>query len=149
TDDAPAVDEVEGGLTTRRADLVLLDLDGAHLADLEFAVLRVGDLGGGRSTNLEAHGGVELEGAATRGGTRVAVHHTDLLADLVDEDHHCVRLTGGVGDETESFGHHAGLGTDLQVGEFAFQLNLRGERCHRVDADYVSSSRFEDLAGDV
>ena len=44
-------------------------LDGADLAD------------------VQAHGGVELQGVAAGGGLGVAEHHPDLHADLVDEDH--------------------------------------------------------------
>ena len=33
-----------------------------------------------------AHRGIELQRAAAGGGFRIAEHHADLLADLVDED---------------------------------------------------------------
>ena len=38
--------------------------------------------------HVQAHGGVELQRAAAGGGLWVAVHHADLLAQLVDEDGH-------------------------------------------------------------
>src|SRR3546814_1949807 len=52
----------------------------------------VAHLDGADAADVEADRGIEFQRMAAGGGLRVAEHHTDLHADLVDEDHHGVRL---------------------------------------------------------
>src|SRR5262245_51424874 len=76
-----AVEDAYLGLAERRRDLVLHDLDLGAAADHLVAVLDRA-----QATDVEAHRSVELERVAARGGLRIAEHHPDLHADLVDED---------------------------------------------------------------
>src|SRR6202142_4518968 len=81
-----AVHDVELGDAERRGDLVLDDLDADPAADGLRAVLDGLD-----AADVQAHRGVELEGAAAGRDLRVAEHHADLLAQLVGEDEGGVR----------------------------------------------------------
>src|SRR5437660_11543799 len=79
--DALAEHDVELRLLERRRHLVLRDLDPGAAADHFRALLELLD-----TPDFEADRGPELQRAAAGSGFRVAVHHPDLLADLVDED---------------------------------------------------------------
>src|SRR5207249_7459364 len=79
--DAFAVHHVEFGLAERRRHFVLHDLDARAAAHHGVAVLDAGD-----AANVHADRRVELQRTPSRGGLRVAEHHADLLAQLVDED---------------------------------------------------------------
>ena len=84
--DADAVQDVELGLLEGRRHLVLDDLDAGAVTHGLRAVLQRLD-----ATDVEAHRRVELERLAAGGGLGAAEEHTDLLAQLVDEDHRGVR----------------------------------------------------------
>src|SRR5690242_14009644 len=79
--DAGAVHDLEFCFAERRGDLVLHHLDSSLVADHFFT-----GLDGADAADVEAHRAVELERVATGSGLRIAEHHADLHADLVDED---------------------------------------------------------------
>src|SRR6202035_1770998 len=79
--DALAIHDVEFGLAERRRHLVLHDLHPRPAADHRLAILDRAD-----APDVEADRRVEFQRAATGGRLRVAEHHADLLAELVDED---------------------------------------------------------------
>src|SRR3990167_2344147 len=104
--DAFTVQDVELGCFERRRDLVLDDLDLGFVADDLVALLDGAD-----ATDVQTHRGVELQRIAARGGFRTAEHHTDLHADLVDEDDHAVGLLDVGGELAQGLAHQAGLQT--------------------------------------
>ena len=75
-----AVRHVELRLAERRGALVLHDLHLHPRADHLFPFL---DLR--RAADVQAYGGVELEGPAARRRLRVAEHHSNLFTNLIDE----------------------------------------------------------------
>src|ERR1035437_9655548 len=79
--DALAVDDVELRLAEGRGHLVFDDLDLGAVAGDDVAVLDGGD-----AADVHAHRGIELEGATSGGGFRVAEHDADLFADLINEN---------------------------------------------------------------
>ena len=78
--DPLAVDDVELGLPEGRRELILHDLRADPRPHGLGAVLQVVDL-----AHVQANGRVELERTAAGRRFGVAEHHTDLLAELVDE----------------------------------------------------------------
>src|SRR5206468_9187099 len=127
-------------------DLVLHNLDLHSGADHFFAFF---DLR--HAANVDAHRGVELEGAATAGGLWVAEHHTDLFADLVDEDQACSGLGDDAGELPQGLRHQPRLQSHLHIAHLAFELGARNERGHGVDDDQIDGARadkdFSDLQG--
>src|SRR5690606_34164309 len=82
TRDADTVEDVELRLLEGRRHLVLDDLHSRAVADCVGAVFERLD-----ATDVEANRGVELECLAAGGRLWTAEEDTDLLAQLVDEDH--------------------------------------------------------------
>ena len=102
------IHDVEFHHLKRRRHLVLDHFDAGLVAHHFFAVLDGTD-----AADIKAHRGIELQGIAARrrlGGTK---HHTNLHADLVDENHHAIRFGDGTRELAQSLAHQAGL----QAGE--------------------------------
>ena len=124
---------------------VLDDLHAGIVPDDLVAILKLAD-----TTDVQTHGGVELQGVTTRSrfGGAVGIP-TDLLSELVDED------TGGIGladsprDLTQGLRHEAGLQTYLRLTHIALDLLLRHQGCDGVDDDQVDGTRADDLLGDM
>src|SRR6185437_8040212 len=76
-----AVENFELGLPEWWGHLVLDHLDAGFRADHLVALLDCAD-----TADIQSNGRVELQRVAAGGGFRVAEHHADLHADLVDED---------------------------------------------------------------
>src|SRR3546814_20077636 len=74
-------------------DLVLDHFDAGGVADDLVAVL---DLAG--AADVEADRGIEFQRVAARRRLGIAVHHADLHAKLVDEDHHATRAADRNGE---------------------------------------------------
>src|SRR5205085_5486263 len=85
--DALAIHDFELDLLEGRRQLVLHHFDAGGVADHLVALLDGAD-----AADVEADGGVKFQRVAAGGGFRRAVHHADLHADLVDEDHHGMGL---------------------------------------------------------
>ena len=126
--DALAVENVELRGSERRRDLVLDDLRLRAVADDGCAVLELL-----AAADVDAHGRIELERTAARRRLRIAVHHADLLAKLVDEDAGRVRLVDDAGQLAQRLAHQARLQADEGIAHLAVDFGLRHKRCHRVD----------------
>src|ERR1700760_553344 len=92
TRDALAVEDVEFCLAKWRGNLVLHDLHFGSGADHGVAVFDSRD-----AADIDTYGGVELQRTSAGGGLRIAEHHADLLADLIDEDQAGARLRNCAG----------------------------------------------------
>src|SRR5206468_196114 len=117
TRDALAVHDFEFGFAKRRSDLVLHDLHARLVADHFLAILDGAD-----AADVEAHGGVELERVAAGGGFRIAEHHADLHANLVDEDDHGVRARDVAGELAQRLRHQSGMQAHLRLAHLTFDL---------------------------
>src|ERR1700749_1585383 len=81
-----AIHDIEIDDFERRRHLVLDDLDARLVADDLVPLFDRAD-----APDVETDRGVELECVAARRGLRIAEHHTNLVPDLIDKDHHCAR----------------------------------------------------------
>jgi hypothetical protein len=142
--DALAVQDVEQRLAERRRDLVLDDLDARLVADDLLALLDRAD-----AADVEAHRRVELERVAAGRGLRVAEHHADLHADLVDEDHEHVRALDVGRELAQRLAHQPRLQPRQLVAHLALDLGLRHQRRDRVDDDHVDAARAHQHVGDL
>src|ERR1700722_18668505 len=115
--DALAVHDVELDLLKRRRELVLDHLDPGLVAGDLVAVLDDAD-----AADVEAHRGVEFERIAAGRGLRAAVHHPDLHADLVDEDHHGVGAADRGGELAQRLAHQPRLHAGLVVAHLTLEL---------------------------
>jgi hypothetical protein len=128
-------------ISSTESHLVLddLDLDGDALVVLEHLA----------AADVHAHRGVELERVAARGHLGVAVHHADLAAQLVEEEHGGVRLGQRAGDLAQRLGHEARLQAHLLVRHVALQLRARDQRRHRVHHHDVHGGGAHELVHHV
>src|SRR5690606_40335745 len=96
--DAFAIEDLGDHLLERRRQLVLDDLDPGLVADDLVALLDRAD-----AADVQAHRGIELQRVAAGGGLRALAghHHTDLHAQLVDEDHHAVAALDVAGESAQ------------------------------------------------
>ena len=101
----------------------------------------VGVLDGSNAPDVDAHGRVELQRPAAGGRFRVAEHHADLLAQLVDEQEAGTRLRHHAGQLPQRLRHQAGLQPDLRVAHLALDFGPWHEGGDRVDDDDVDGAR--------
>ena len=141
--DALAEDDVEFRLLERRSHLVLHDLHLHVVAQGLFAVL---DLGG--ATDVQPHGGIELQGIAARRGFGIAEHDADLLTQLVDEDAAGVRLGNVRRELAESLGHQARLKAHLVLAHLALDLRFRSKGRDGVDHHDVDGTAPDEIVRD-
>ena len=113
-----------------RADHAVAFLDGLNAAD------------------IDADRRVKLQRAAARGGFRIAEHHADFLADLVDENQAGLRFGDDGGELAQRLRHQARLQTHLRIAHVAFEFGARDERGDGVDHDDVDSIRANQRFGD-
>src|SRR5438067_2934332 len=130
--DALAIKDVELDLAEWRRHLVLHHLHPRAIADHRLAVLDGAD-----PADVEPLRGVELERVAAGGGLRVAEHHADLHADLVDEDDGGVGLADGGGELAQGLRHQPRLQAHVLVAHLAFQLGARDQCGDAVDDDQI------------
>src|ERR1700722_10994343 len=100
--DALTIHDVELDLTERRRHL---DLAGA--------------------ANFQAHRGIEFKRVAAGRRFRVAEHHADLHADLVEEDQDALTFGYAAGDLAQLLTHEPSVQTHVAVAHFAFQFGAR------------------------
>src|SRR5690606_16452565 len=131
--DTRAVQDLEFGLPERRRHLVLHYLHAGFATDNLIAFFhRTG------TADIQTYRGVELQCVTTGSGFRVAEHHADLHADLVDEDHQAVGVLDVTGDLAQRLGHQSRLHADVVITHVAFDFSL-GHQCrHGVDNDHVN-----------
>src|SRR5690606_15670028 len=113
--DAFAVEDLGDDLLARRGHLVLDHLDLGLVADDLVALRDRAD-----AADVQAHRRIELQRVAAGGRLRaLARHHdADLVAQLVDEEHHAGAALDVAGQLAQGRAHHAGL----QRGELVANL---------------------------
>src|SRR5690606_28612657 len=117
--DADPVQDVELGLLERRGHLVLDDLDAGAVTHRVGALLEGLD-----APDVEADRRVELQRLATGRGLGRTEEHTDLLAELVDEDRGGAGRAERTGDLAQGLRHEAGLQAHVAVTHLALDLGL-------------------------
>src|SRR5215472_818166 len=93
--DAFTVENVEFCFAEGRGDFVLHDFGASARADDPVAVLDGLD-----AADVHSHGGIEFQRAAAGGSFRIAEHHADFFANLVDEDEAGLRFRNNGGELT-------------------------------------------------
>src|SRR3546814_1950011 len=73
-------------------------------------------------SDIETHRCIEFERVAAGRGFGVAVHHADLHAQLVDEDHERFRFADRAGKLAERLRHQSGLKADMRSEEHTSEL---------------------------
>ena len=86
--------------------------------------------------------------SAARRSFRVAVA-ADLHADLVDEDHHGLRLGDRARELAQGLGHQAGLKAGQRVAHVALNFALGRQRGDRVHDNQVDGARAHEGVGDL
>ena len=119
-------------------DLVLDDLDPGSIARDQIALLD-----GRNPSDIDPDRGVELECVAARRRLRTSEHHTDLHANLIDEDDRCARFRDGSRQLAQRLTHQASLQTDMRIAHLPFDLRTRHQGRHRVDNDEIDCSRSQ------
>ena len=100
------------------------------------------------AADVDADGGVELQGPSAGGGFGVAEHHADLLADLVDEDDGGAGAVDGAGELAQRLGHQAGLEPDVAVAHLALDLGAGDQGGDGVDDDDVDGVGADEQLAD-
>ena len=134
--DARPIHDVELDLLERRSKLVLHHFDAGLVADHLLALLDGSD-----AADVKAHRGVELERVPSGRGLRAAIHHADLHADLVDEDHHGVGAIDGSRELAQRLAHQPRLQAGLALAHLALELRARHQRGNRIDHQHVDGAR--------
>src|SRR5258708_1911953 len=137
-----AVKDVEFSFAEGRSDFVLHDFGAGARADDTVAFLDGLD-----AANVHAHGGVELKRAAAGGGLRIAEHHADLFANLVDEYQTGARFRNDGRELAQRLRHEARLKAHLRVAHFAFELGLGDEGRDGVHDDDVDAAGADQRLG--
>jgi hypothetical protein len=83
--------------------------------------------------DIDADGAVELERAPAGRRFGIAEHDTDLLAQLVDEDHRTLRARDRAGQLAQRLRHQARLQSGQRIAHLALDLGARHERGHAID----------------
>ena len=125
------------------ATLFLTTLTRVMRADHFLAVLDRAD-----AADVHAHRGVELQRIAARGRFRIAEHHADLHADLVDENHDGVRALDVAGQLAQRLRHEPRLQAHVLIAHLAFDFRLRRECRDRVDDHHVDGAGAHQHVGD-
>src|SRR3546814_8174118 len=86
----------------------VLDL---HPRRIAYDIVAILDLAG--AADVEPDGIIEFERVAAGGRFGIAVHHADLHAELVDEDHHATRAADRAGELAQALRHEARLEADI------------------------------------
>src|ERR1019366_4614686 len=123
-----AVENVKLGLAEGRGDLVLDDLDAGAVANDGVSVFNGSD-----TADVDAHGGVELEGASAGGGFRAAEHNANLFANLIYEDEAGAGFCDYAGELAEGLRHEACVKPHVIVAHFAFEFGLGDEGGDGID----------------
>src|SRR3546814_16590374 len=100
------------------------------VADDLVAVL---DLAG--AADVEADRGIEFQRVAARRRLGIAVHHADLHAKLVDEDHHAARAADRTAELTQALRHQPRLHADMTVAHHNIEPGTRPPRCDRLASE--------------
>jgi hypothetical protein len=138
-----AVNNVELGFAEGRGDFIFHNFGASARADDPVAFLD-----GLNAANIDAHGGVKLQGAAAGGGFGIAEHDANLFANLVDENEAGARLGNDGGELAQGLRHETGLQAHLRVAHFAFQFGFGDQRGNGVDDDDIDAAGANQGFGD-
>src|SRR5438270_10450524 len=105
-----AIENVELRIAKRSRHLIFDNLDLGAGTDNRIAILHRPD-----AADIDADRGVELQRLATGGRLRIAEHHANLLANLVDEDQTGARLRNRSRKLSESLRHETSLQPHMRV----------------------------------
>ena len=84
------------------------------------------------SSNVQTHRGIEFQCVPTRGGLRIAEHHPDFHANLVNENHRRQGLGNRSGQFAESLRHKARLQPHVRIAHFALDFSTGHQRGHGI-----------------
>ena len=132
--DSLAEHDVKLGLTERGCHFVLDDLGAGTVADKGTA----GVLQALNAAHINTYRGIIFQGAAAGGHFRVAVHHTDFFAQLVNKDADGVCFADDAGQLTQSLAHQAGLQANVGIAHFAFNFGFGHHGSNRVHNNSVN-----------
>ena len=93
--------------------------------------------------NVEPHRAVELQRQAAGGRLRIAEHHADLLANLVDEHHARLASAKSRVEDAQGLAHEPGLQADVRIADLAFDFVFRHQGGDGVDDDHVHGVRLD------
>src|SRR5258708_28128141 len=141
--DAFAIKNIEFGFAERRGHFVLHDFGAGTRADHSIAFVD-----GLNAANIDAHRSVELQCAVRGGGFRIAEHHANLFADLVDEDQAGLGFGNDGGEFAQRLRHQARLQAHGGIAHVAFELGLGDQSGDGVDNNDVDGARADERFGD-
>ena len=118
---------LEGG-----SNLVLHDFDSRPVSD-DFTL----GLDGLDPADIEADGGIELQGPAAGRGLGISEHDADLLTELIDEDDDAVRLRDDRRKLPQGLGHQPRLQADLDIPHLPVNLGLGNQGRDGVNDDDI------------
>src|SRR5678815_1879361 len=121
--DPLGIHNIELSLLERGGNLILYNLHPNMRPDDVLLLLHRGN-----PADIQAHRSVKLESLSAGGGFRVAEHHTDLLTQLVDEDHRSSRTRDCTGELPQSLAHETRLKTNMRIPHVTFDLSTRHKR---------------------
>ncbi len=96
-----------------------------------------------------AHARVKLQRAAAGGGLRIAEHHADLFADLVDEDQAGIGLRDDAGELAHGLRHQARVHAHEAVAHLAVELGFGHQRRHGIHHQHVDRPGGDQRVGDL
>ena len=136
--------DVELGLSKWRGHLVLDDLDDGTVP----THIAIG-LDGADTADVETNRRIELQRSSTGSGLRTAKHDTDLLADLIDEDHGGLGTMDDASQLSQRLTHQSCLQANMRIPHRSFQFSTRNQRCHRIDNDDIHGARGHQHLADL
>src|SRR6202790_1846870 len=136
------VENIEQRFAKRRRDLVLDHFDPRFVGDDFLAALDRAN-----AADDEPDRGVELECVAAGGRLRVAAHHSDFHADLIDENNQNIGALDIRRELAQRLTHQPSLQAGQLVAHFAFDFRLGHERGNRIDDNDVDSARAHQHIG--
>src|SRR5207237_5792615 len=142
--DALIRQDLDLGDAEGRGDVVLHALDLHAPADDHVALLDRLD-----RPDVDAGRRVELLRPATRSSFGISEHDSDLLTQLVDEDHRRLRLRDRPGELAERLAHEPPLQTHVRVAHLALDFLTRHQSRDGVDDDDVDGARAHERVGDL
>ena len=117
---------------------------GAHAgADDFIAFFQIFD-----AAHVNAYGRVKFKRQTAGGGFRVAEHHADFLAQLVNKNNARFSFVEQARQFAQSLAHQSCLQTDVRVAHFAFDFSFRHERGHGVHHDQINRAGADQFFGD-
>src|SRR5215471_10733736 len=122
-----AIHDVEVDDLEWRRHFVFDDFYARLIADYLVSLLDRSD-----APNIQANRSIKLQCVTARGRLRIAKHHADLEADLIDENHHCARTGDRAGQLAQRLTHEAGVQSHMAVAHLPLELGARHQGGDRI-----------------